>query len=82
MTLASSEKNPTKSFVRGDWSRGLNQNVPDLNPTSCSFGFRDPTCYEAPNNSRVELLENTIISIRLVRLSPQKWPKVARGTAK
>ena len=46
MTLAPSEKSPSKSFVRGEWPRGLNQKVPGSKPTRCSFGFRNPTCYD------------------------------------
>ena len=38
--------------------------------------------YEAPGDFRVKLLENAVISIGLVRLSPREWPKVGGGTAK
>ena len=38
--------------------------------------------YEAPGDPRVELVENTVINIGLVRLSPQEWPKVGRGRVK
>ena len=38
--------------------------------------------YEAPGDPRVELVEITVINIELVRLSPQEWPKVGRGTDK
>ena len=30
----------------------------------------------------VKTVENAVINIRLVRLSPREWPKVGRGTAK
>ena len=38
--------------------------------------------YEAPGDPRVELVENTVINIELVRLFPQECPKVGRGTVK
>ena len=38
--------------------------------------------YEAPGDLWVELVENAVIDIGLVRLSPREWPKVDRGTAK
>ena len=38
--------------------------------------------YKAPGDLQVENVENTVINIRLVKLFPQEWPKVGRGTAK
>ena len=38
--------------------------------------------YKTPSKLRVELVQNAVIDIRLVRLSPREWPKVGRGTAK
>ena len=38
--------------------------------------------YEAPGDLLVEYVQNAVINIRLVRLSPQEWPKVGRGSAK
>ena len=34
-----------------------------------------------PGDLRVELVENAVINIGLLRLSPREWPKVGRGTA-
>ena len=46
-------------------------------------GVRDPKPrYDAPGDLRVELVENAVINIGLVRLSPREWPKIGRGTTK
>ena len=38
--------------------------------------------YKALGDLWVELEEREVINIRLVRLSPQEWPRVGCGTAK
>ena len=38
--------------------------------------------YKAPGDLRVEVVENAVINIELVRLSPRECPKVGCGTAK
>ena len=38
--------------------------------------------YEVPGYLRVKIVENEVINIELVRLSPKERPKVGRGTAK
>ena len=51
-------------------------------PLSDSPGLGTQTRYEAPGDLRVEVVENAMINIGLVRLCPLEWAKVGRGTAK
>ena len=38
--------------------------------------------YEAPTDLQVKIVENAVINIELVRLSPPEWGKVDHRTAK
>ena len=51
-------------------------------PLGAMPGLETQPLYEAPGDLRVDLVENAVINIELVRLSPPEWPKVGRGTAK
>ena len=51
-------------------------------PLGARPGLETQPLYEAPGDLRVDLVENAVINIELVRLSPPEWPKVGRGTAK
>ena len=51
-------------------------------PLGARPGLGTQPRYEAPGDPRVELVENAVINIELVRLSSREWPKIARGTAK
>ena len=71
----------------GEWPSGLrhwNQNwkVPGSTPLDAWPGLGTQPHYKAPGDLWVELVENAVINIGLVRLSTQEWPKIARGTAK
>ena len=72
---------------RGEWPSELrpsdyNRKVPSSNSTRRSTKLSDPTCYETPSDYRVKILQNAVINIKLVRLSPWEWPEVGRGKAK
>ena len=53
------------------------QNLQDAQP-----GLGTQACYEALCDLQVEIVEKTVINIRLVRLSSQEWPKLGCRTAK
>ena len=55
---------------------------PVQTPLGAWLGLGTQPRYEGPGNLRVKKVKNARINIRLVRLSPRKWPKVGRGTAK
>ena len=44
--------------------------------------MKAPCGYEAPDDPRVKLVENAVVNIGLVRLSPREWPRDGRGTVK
>ena len=72
---------------RGEWPSELrpwdyNWKVPCSNPTKRSTELSDPTRYETPSDYQVEILQNAVINIGIVRLSPWEWSKVGRGKAK
>ena len=46
------------------------------------WGIETQPCFEALGDLWVKIVENAVINIELVRLSPQEWPKVGHGTAK
>ena len=46
------------------------------------MGLGTQSCYEGPGDLWVKIVENTVISIRLMRLPAQEWPKDGFGTAK
>lgn len=49
---------------------------------SAQLGFRTEPYYEAPSELQVKYEMAKMISIGWVRLSTEKWPKVASGGAK
>ena len=51
-------------------------------PLGAWMGLGTQSCYEAPGDPWVTIVENTVINIGLVRLSPQEWPTDSCGTAK
>ena len=74
-------------IFRGEWlsdlrHRDYNRKVSCSNPTRHSTLLSDPTRYETPSDLQVEILQNAVINIELVRLTPWEWPEVGRGKAK
>ena len=55
---------------------------PVQTPLGARLGLRTQAHYEAPGDLRVELVENEVINIGLMRLSLREWPKVGSGTVK
>ena len=53
-----------------------------IKPAALFLRLGTQPCYETPGDLRVELVENAVINIGLVRLSLREWPKVGCGTAK
>ena len=51
-------------------------------PLGAPLGLGTQPCYEALSDIWVKLVENAVINIGLVTLSPQEWPEVGFGTAK
>ena len=64
-----------KMQFRGEWPCGLrrcneNWKVPSSNPLDARPGLGTQPRYEAPGDLRVEYVQNAVINIGLVRLSP------------
>ena len=55
---------------------------PVQTPLGARPGLGTQPRYEAPGDLRVKLVDNAVINIGLVSLSPREWPKVGCGTAK
>ena len=51
-------------------------------PLDARPGLGTQPRFEAPSDLWVKVVENAVVKIGLVRLSPREWPKVGRGTAK
>ena len=50
-------------------------------PLGAQLGLGIQPCFEGPGDLWVEIVENTVINIGLVRLALREWPKIGRGTA-
>ena len=55
---------------------------PDRTLFSTRLDLETQPCYKTAGDLRAKIVENAMINIGLVRLSPREWPKVGRGTAK
>ena len=52
---------------------------PVQTPLGARLGLGTQPCYEAPGDLWVEIVENAVINIGLVRLSLENGPKLAVG---
>ena len=78
-TVIKELKSVTLLFIISDFRIGR---FPVQTPLGARPGLGTQPHYEAPGDLRIELVENTVINIGLVRLPPREWSIVSRGTAK
>ena len=65
---------PTLGYYRGE-----NPHQPDFDPKFNGGLVTSFSCFKAPGELQVKIVENVVIAIRSVRLFLWKWPRFGRG---